>query len=48
MEWKGTVFVDGALPFGLRSAPLLFTVLGDAVEWVAKRRGASWLREQKP
>ncbi len=44
MEWDGQVFVDGTLPFGLRSAPLLFTALGDAVEWVAKRKGASWLQ----
>ncbi len=44
MEWNGQVFVDGVLLFGLRSAPLLFTALGDAVEWVAKRKGASWLQ----
>ncbi len=44
MEWEGTTFVDGALPFGLRSAPLLFTAIGDAVEWLAKRRGATWLQ----
>ncbi len=25
MEWRGTTFVDRTLPFGLRSAPLLFT-----------------------
>ena len=25
MRWKGQVFVDGTLLFGLRSAPLLFT-----------------------
>ncbi len=36
--------MDGALPFGLRSAPLLFTALEDAVEWVTKRRGAKWLQ----
>ncbi len=39
MEWESIMFVDGALPFGLRSAPLLF--MGAAVEWVAKRRGAT-------
>ncbi len=44
MEWQGTTFVDGTLPFGLRSAPLLFTALGDALEWVAKAHGAGWLR----
>ena len=32
MEWQGATFVDGILPFGLRSAPLLFTALGDALE----------------
>ena len=31
MEWQGRVFIDGALPFGLRSAPLLFTALGDGL-----------------
>ena len=44
MEWQGATFVDGTLPFGLRSAPLLFTALGDALEWVAKAHGAGWLR----
>ena len=44
MEWKGTVLVDGTQPFDLRSVPLLFSALGDAVEWVAKLRGASWLQ----
>ncbi len=32
MEWNGQVFVDGVLPFSLRSALLLFNALGDAVE----------------
>ena len=36
--------MDGTLPFGLRSVPLLFTALGDALEWVAKAHGAGWLR----
>ena len=31
MEWKGTVYVDSALPFGLHAAPLLFTAVGDAL-----------------
>lgn len=44
MEWEGSVFVDGTLPFGLRSAPLLFTALGDAIQWIAARKGASWVR----
>ena len=42
MEWQGRVLVDGALPFGLRSAPLLFTAMGDAVQWAAEKEGVSW------
>ena len=44
MKWEGVTFVDGTLPFGLRSAPLLFTAVGDALEWVATKEGAVWLR----
>ena len=33
MQWKGEVFVDMVLPFGLRSAPLLFTAVADALQW---------------
>ena len=25
MKWKGEILLDAALPFGLRSAPLIFT-----------------------
>ena len=39
MEWEGNVYVDGTLPFGLRSAPLLFTVLGDAMQWSMEQAG---------
>ncbi len=44
VKWEGETFVDGTLPFGLRSAPLLFTAVGDAMEWIATQRGAGWLR----
>ena len=44
MRWEGVTYVDGTLPFGLRSAPLLFTAVGDAIEWIATQRGAIWLR----
>ena len=39
MQWEGGLFVDTTLPFGLRSAPKIFTALTDAVEWTVKRRG---------
>ena len=44
MRWEGVTYIDGTLPFGLRSAPLLFTAVGDAIEWIATQRGAKWLR----
>ena len=39
MEWKGQVYVDPMLPFGLRSAPKLFNAIADALEWHLKQRG---------
>ena len=43
MQWKGEVFVDMVLPFGLRSAPLLFTAVADALQWAMQQRGVSWV-----
>ena len=39
MEWKGQVFADPMLPFGLRSAPKIFNAVADAVEWYLNSRG---------
>ena len=32
MQWYGQVYVDGMLPFGLRSAPKIFNAVADALE----------------
>ena len=29
-QWQGRVFVDACLPFGLQSAPIIFTAVADA------------------
>ena len=34
MKWRGQYFVDLVLPFGLRSAPFIFTAIADLVEWI--------------
>ena len=34
MSWKGQVYIDTVLPFGLRSAQLIFTAEADAVQWI--------------
>ena len=35
MNWEGALYIDTALPFGLQSAPKIFTALADAAEWQA-------------
>jgi hypothetical protein len=32
MQWDGQLILDAALPFGLRSAPKIFTAVADAAE----------------
>ena len=43
MAWQGDTFVDKTLPFGLRSAALIFSALADALAWMMKRKGIQWL-----
>ena len=33
MNWKGNLFIDTCLSFGLRSAPKLFNILADLLSW---------------
>ncbi len=39
MRWEGSVFVETALPFSLRSAPKLFPAVADALEWIVRQEG---------
>ena len=39
MSWRGEVFIDTVLPFGLRSAPKIFNAVADALEWVVRVNG---------
>ena len=32
MTWEGALYVDAALPFGLQSAPKIFTSVADTLE----------------
>ena len=44
MQWNGQVYVDGMLPFGLRSAPKIFNAVADALEWcIAKEELKSYI-----
>ena len=37
--WQGKIFIDGALPFGLRSAPKIFSALADGLLWIMLQNG---------
>ena len=39
VTWKGDTYIDRALPFGLRSAPKVFSALTDAMIWLLHKRG---------
>ena len=40
MQWDGSVYIDAVLPFGLRSAPLIFSAVADALLWIMQKKGA--------
>ena len=43
IRWNNAVYVDRALPFGLHSAPKLFSAVADALAWSLFRNGV-WLQ----
>ena len=32
--WDGRIYIDKMLPFGLRSAPIIFSAVADALQWI--------------
>ena len=43
IRWDNQVLIDHNLPFGLRSAPKVFTAFADLVAWTIHCRGVCWL-----
>ena len=43
MSRQGSLFIDTTLPFGLRSAPKIFTALADAAEWILRQAGIAFV-----
>jgi hypothetical protein len=37
--WQGNIYVDRALPFGLRSAPKIFSAIADFLSWILHWEG---------
>ena len=44
MEWEEYVYVDKALPFGLRSASIIFMAVMDALQWIMQKNGVSYVQ----
>ena len=42
ISWQGRTYIDWALPFGLRSAPKLFSAVADAIAWVLHCQGVCY------
>jgi len=40
MRWQGKVYVN---KFGLRSAPIIFTAIADAQQFIMEQQGVTWL-----
>ena len=41
MNWDESLFLDAALPFGLSSAPKIFSAVADSLLWILAQRGVS-------
>lgn len=43
MYWRGRLYVDMVLPFGLRPAPKIFSAVADAFQWVICKKGVDFV-----
>ena len=43
LSWRDMWYIDATLPFGLRSAPMIFSSVADAFEWILYQEGVSWV-----
>ena len=43
MAWNDEIYLDKVLPFGLRSAPIIFTAVADGIQWIIPKKGVQHL-----
>lgn len=43
MQWREKFYMDTVLPFGLRSAPKIFSAVADALEWILLQAGVTFV-----
>jgi len=41
MDWNNSTYIDLCIPFGLRSAPKLFNIAADLLQWIAEYHGVA-------
>ena len=39
IQWEDHIYIDRMLPFGLRSAPKIFSAVADALQWILSTKG---------
>ena len=42
VQWRGVVFIDRMLPFGLHSAPKFFSEVADTLQWILSTKGITY------
>ena len=42
ITWKGSTYIDKVLPFGLRSAPIIFSAVADGLAWALFAEGVEY------
>jgi len=45
VQWNGSILMDKMLPFGLRSAPKIFSAIADGLQWILVHSPAPLLRQ---
>ena len=43
VHWNNFIYIDRVLPFGLRSAPIIFTAVADGLQWILIQEGITHL-----
>lgn len=43
MHWGEDIYINKQLPFGLRSAPMIFNAYADALEWILREQGCRYI-----
>ena len=43
MQWEWQMYIDASLPFGLLSAPIIFSAVVDALKWNLTYKIGSWV-----